>query len=131
MGRPRGSVDEFRFDTTAVALRISTQEVERTYLALEKIGWIEQQFLTTWDEEQPDNEDPTAKERSRRYRAHRKDRLKQQLADTRVTRDDRDATPDSDSDLRKKEATVTELRPGDLVESWDRAEAWKEVVPVV
>jgi hypothetical protein len=52
----------------AAALDIPANNVARVYAALEEIGWIDQQYLSNWDERQPDKEDPTAKERQRRLR---------------------------------------------------------------
>ena len=59
-GKPRGCVEDYSFEEAAASLDLETQDVERIYGALEGMGWIDRAFLVTWDERQPDNEDPTA-----------------------------------------------------------------------
>lgn len=116
-GSPRGSIAEFSILEAAAALDVRADEVGRVYAALEDIGWIDQQYLTTWDDRQPDEKDPTTAERSARYR-QRKKNLEQNQSMSR-----RDATPDSDSDLSKREAAVTELATGQVVTAKDLADA--------
>lgn len=75
-GKPRGSIADFSVLECAATLRIQAGEVRRVYKALEACGWIAQEYLTTWDDRQPDKEDPTNVMRQRRYqekkRAERK-----------------------------------------------------------
>lgn len=68
-GRPRGSIAEFSVEECSAALDIELDGVGRVYAALEEKGWIDQEYLCTWDERQPDKEDPTANERQKRRRA--------------------------------------------------------------
>jgi hypothetical protein len=118
-GRPRGSIDEFSTLECAVMLRIPAEEVRRVYKALEEVGWINQAHLSTWDERQPDREDATTKERSKRYRKRIKEKRQQELAPSR--RDGRDATPILDSDLSKSGAVVHIPSGGQV--TWGEAEA--------
>ncbi len=73
VGRPRGSLSEFSFIECAAALDLPAEHVARIYVAMEDHGWIDQDYLVTWDERQPDKEDPTNKERQRRFRQRRKE----------------------------------------------------------
>lgn len=68
VGTPRGSLAEFSVLECAAALDVPEDHVTRIYAALEKQGWIDQEYLVTWDERQPDREDTTAAERQRRRR---------------------------------------------------------------
>lgn len=108
-GRPRGAIDEFSLLECAVTLRIDPQEVRRVYKTLEELGWIDQAHLATWDERQPDKEDPTAKERLKRFRQRQKVRKKDELDMQRAFQ--RNETPRLD-ETSKEEATVTNLTPG-------------------
>jgi 5-methylcytosine-specific restriction endonuclease McrA len=56
----------------ATEIASPTSYVARIYAALEEIGWIDQEYLSNWDERQPDKEDPTAKQRQRRLRVRRR-----------------------------------------------------------
>jgi hypothetical protein len=99
-GRPRGDISEFSILETAAALDIRADEVGRIYAALEDVGWIDRQYVTTWDDRQPDL-DPTNAERQARHR-RRKKIIELNQSMSRVT-----VTPDSDS-VSKKEATDEE-----------------------
>lgn len=70
--RPRGSLAEFSPLECAAALSIGPEAVQRAYDALEELGWIDHDHLVTWDERNPDIEDPTAVDRQRRRRAKAK-----------------------------------------------------------
>ena len=72
IGRPRGSLAEFSVFECAAALDMDAEHVARVYAALEDRGWIDQDYVVTWDERQPDKEDPTAAERQRRLRARKR-----------------------------------------------------------
>jgi hypothetical protein len=72
VGRPRGSLAEFSVIECAAGLDLPVEHVARIYAAMEAHGWIDQDYLVTWDERQPDKEDPTAKDRMRRMRERRK-----------------------------------------------------------
>ena len=51
-----------------MTLGVSHDEVVRIFDALHKVGWIDQAFLVTWYEHQPEDEDPTRYERVKRFR---------------------------------------------------------------
>jgi 5-methylcytosine-specific restriction endonuclease McrA len=70
-GHPRGALDKFSVLETGAAYDIDPQKVEHVYKRFEVLGWIEQQYLTTWDERQPDKEDPTSAQRTARRRHRR------------------------------------------------------------
>jgi hypothetical protein len=74
--RPRGWVRDFSVIDCGAALDIEPEKVGEVYRKLEELGWIENDYLATWDERQPDREDPTAAERQRR----RRDKLKLERA---------------------------------------------------
>src|SRR5258706_8475141 len=59
VGRPRGSLAEFSILECAAALDVPPEDAARIYAAMEGHGWIDQDYLVTWDERQPDREDPT------------------------------------------------------------------------
>ena len=56
----------------------------------EELGWIDQGFLSTWDDRQPDAEDPTAAERQKRSRQRKKEQRRKELDASH--RDNRDVT---------------------------------------
>jgi hypothetical protein len=66
--RPRGWVRGFSLIDCGAALDIDPDKVGEVYRKLEELGWIDNDYLATWDERQPDKEDPTAAERQRRRR---------------------------------------------------------------
>jgi|GEM_PF-2848284 len=70
--KPRGSLAEFSVEECAIALDVQPEHVARIYRALEERGWIEQDFIGTWYERQPDSNDPTATLRKRAERARTK-----------------------------------------------------------
>lgn len=72
--RPRGWVRDFNTLETAALLDIEPETVAAIYQQFEELGWISNDYVSTWDERQPDREDPTAADRQQR----RRDRLKQQ-----------------------------------------------------
>jgi hypothetical protein len=74
--RPRGWVRDFSVIECGAALDLEPEKVGEVYRKLEELGWIENDYLATWDERQPDREDPTAAERQRR----RRERLKLERA---------------------------------------------------
>lgn len=67
---PRGRVSSPAEDI-AVALAMEIEAVERTITALEGKGLIVDQRIAAWDKRQPQREDMTATERSKRFRAKR------------------------------------------------------------
>lgn len=67
--KPRGHVSDFDPFECSAALEIETAKVVAVFQQFEKMGWIEQDYLSTWDKRQPDKEDPTATERQQRRRA--------------------------------------------------------------
>jgi hypothetical protein len=66
--RPRGWVRDFSVIDCGAALDIEPDKVGEVYRKLEELGWIDNDYLVTWDERQPDKEDPTAADRQRRRR---------------------------------------------------------------
>ena len=66
--RPRGWVRDFSVIECGAALDLEPEKVGEVYRKLEELGWIENDYLATWDERQPDREDPTAADRQRRRR---------------------------------------------------------------
>lgn len=70
--KPRGHVSDFDPFECGAALAIVTDKVVAIFQMLETLGWIENDYLATWDKRQPDKEDPTAADRKRRQRARLK-----------------------------------------------------------
>ncbi len=66
--KPRGWVNDFDPFECSAALGIITETVVAVFQKFEALGWIESDYLSTWDKRQPDREDPTAAERKRRQR---------------------------------------------------------------
>jgi hypothetical protein len=66
--RPRGWVRDFSVIDCGAALDIDPEKVGEVYRKLEELGWIDRDYLATWDERQPDKEDPTNAERQKRHR---------------------------------------------------------------
>jgi hypothetical protein len=66
--RPRGWVRDFSVIDCGAALDIEPEKVGEVYRKLEELSWIDNDYLSTWDERQPDREDPTAADRQRRRR---------------------------------------------------------------
>ena len=58
--RPRGWVRDFSVIDCGAALDIEPEKVGEVYRKLEELSWIDNDYLSTWDERQPDREDPTA-----------------------------------------------------------------------
>ena len=67
-GKPRAASRIIRSKRPPPRSIWRVQDVECIYGALEGMGWIDRAFRVTWDERQPDNEDPTAAERQARAR---------------------------------------------------------------
>jgi hypothetical protein len=58
-GKPRGSIAEFSHEECRSALELrTTGPVKKVVKALEKMGWIDREYLTKWDEPQPDKKRP-------------------------------------------------------------------------
>jgi hypothetical protein len=72
--KPRGSLEDFSSDVSAVALDLERGQIEQVYAALEEIGYIDQGWIVEWHLIQREKEDPTSTERSRR----RRERLKEE-----------------------------------------------------
>lgn len=72
--RPRGYVGDFDAVDFAIALGMPEEDAARIFAALEEpaIGWVEQGYVQTFYERNPDHEDSTQAERKRRERARRK-----------------------------------------------------------
>jgi hypothetical protein len=72
VGDARGSLSDFSVLECAAALDLSIEDVDCVFSAMEAVGWIDQYYVSTWDERQPQEEDATHAERQRRYRAKKK-----------------------------------------------------------
>jgi len=72
--RPRGSIEGFNIRALAASWRCPHEELARVLAALEDVdvGWIEDEVIVTFWERNPDEEDPTGPQRSRRARKRRK-----------------------------------------------------------
>jgi hypothetical protein len=81
---------------------LPVENVARIYAALEEVGWIDQEYLVTWDERQPDKEDPTAALRQQR----RREKLKKTRLSTLPT--DRHAV----TSVTPRDVTPDKTRPG-------------------
>jgi hypothetical protein len=122
IGRPRGSLADFSVFECAAALDIEPERVARAYAALEDRGWIDQEYLATWDERQPDREDPTVAERVRRHRRKKKvkmeaeRRIEEAVGVTRYTVTE---TPRQDENIEKEkepsEGRAVTIEPQKLV----------------
>jgi hypothetical protein len=66
--KPRGWVRDFSLIDCGAALDIDPERVGEVFRKLEEMGWIDSDYLATWDERQPDKEDPTNADRQRRHR---------------------------------------------------------------
>ncbi len=71
---PRGSIEGFSIEATALHWGVREELLARLYAALEdpKIGWVDNDFVVDFWSENPDTEDATANERqdrSRKFRA--------------------------------------------------------------
>ena len=85
-GKPRGSIAEFSHEECRSALELrTTGPVKKVVKALEKMGWIDREYLTKWDELQPDKEDQTAAERQQRRRAKIRQQNQAEFPPSRVT----------------------------------------------
>jgi len=67
--KPRGWVADFDPFECAALHNLEPEIVVAVFKEFEQLGWIEQDYLSTWDKRQPDREDPTATERKQRQRA--------------------------------------------------------------
>ena len=67
--KPRGWVRDFDPFECSAALDIETERVVAVFQLFEKLDWITNDYLSTWDKRQPDKEDPTAALRQQRHRA--------------------------------------------------------------
>lgn len=114
-GRPRGSIADFSTLECAASLDLGPEQVKRVYGVLEEMAWIDREYLTTWDERQPDKEDPTNADRQQRYRDRKRG---ERNAVTPLLVTDKTQTQTS----KKEEAIVTPLRPGDQTADWAKAE---------
>jgi hypothetical protein len=106
------------------ALDIEPDKVGEVYRKLEELGWIDQDYLVTWDERQPDKEDPTAAERQRR---RRREKLKLERAG-KAARDQQFAERDAPrywlttegKAIVMRRLTVTDIAAKVTVDRWIR-----------
>lgn len=118
-GKPRGNIEDFSCEEVAADLDLDVCQVVKVYQDLEESGWIDREYLVTWDERQPDKEDLTAAARQARRRAKlRKERGEIDEQSHAVT--SRQVTPKTQTQKDKKEAPVTKLSTGQTV-------TWKDV----
>jgi hypothetical protein len=115
-GKPRGPIADFSVLECAAALDLVPDEVTRVCHTLEGMGWSDRDYLTTWDDRQPDKDDPTAAERQQR--AREKKREQNHCASHR------DVTPKTQTS--KQEGEVVELSTGEQV-SWAGARGWRVI----
>jgi hypothetical protein len=73
--KPRGSIDDFSASSCSAYLNIEEGEILRVRNALEFMGWIDQNQIVSWDEWQPDREDPNAAERKAAERKRKKEAI--------------------------------------------------------
>jgi hypothetical protein len=80
--KPRGSIEGFSISALAAHWDVAEETLARVWAALSRpdIGWIDQGYLVTFWDRNPDTEDPTAAERQRRFRARRKEARAAMLA---------------------------------------------------
>jgi hypothetical protein len=124
--RPRGSLAEFSPLECAAALDLPAEHVIRIYAAFEESGWIDQDYLTTWDDRQPDKEDPTAAERQRRRRAKIKGQWPKEVVHM-SRRDKRDVTTEERRQLQEEPVDNSAVVP---VESPLAADEWLNALGV-
>jgi len=136
--RPRGWVRDFSVIDCGAALDIEPDKVGEVYRKLEELGWIDNDYLVTWDERQPDKEDPTAADRQRR----RREKLKLERAG-KATRDkqfaERDAprywlSTDGKAIVMRRLA-ITDMAAKVTVERWIReagagVRSWPNMLPL-
>ncbi len=86
----RGCVEDFNPFECAVTLGYEHTDVQAVYDALKstQIGWIDQDFIVSWYENNPDQDDPTALERKQRQRARQRAERQEQAVTSRVTERD-------------------------------------------
>lgn len=72
IGRPRGSLSELSIVECAIDLDLPEQHVADVRQALEQLGWVQADYLVTWDEHNRDREDRTNADRQQRWRDRRK-----------------------------------------------------------
>jgi hypothetical protein len=73
----RGSVEDYSSEEWASTLESQAraaprEEAQRIFDVLHRQGWIDQGFLVTWYEHNPEQEDPTRAERVKRHREKRR-----------------------------------------------------------
>jgi len=113
--RPRGSLAEFSIVESAAALDLPGDHVARVYAAMIEQGWIDGDYLVTWDERQPDREDPTNKARQQRFRHKRKeerDAARNAVTRNSVTPQRNSVTPQRNGGTKMAES-VTQERNSD------------------
>jgi hypothetical protein len=115
-GRPRGSIAEFSVLECADGNETTTDKVERVYAVLQGLGWIDQEHLVTWDERQPDKEDPTAADRQARRRQKIREQNQPQNRPSH-----RDVTPRQDKTQTLSAAPVSALATGETL-TWKQAQ---------
>jgi hypothetical protein len=104
-GHSRGSVEDFEPAEWAATLGVDRGEVDRVLAVLERRGWITQSYLVTWDEHQPDDEDPTRYERVRRFR-EKKRQARRGEAEARLALNSSSA-PQSETPFQQRETHFT------------------------
>jgi len=72
--RQQGYIGDFKAEECAACIEVPAEDVRNVigFLELPEVGWIMDDFIVSWFERQPQDEDPTAAERKRRSRARRR-----------------------------------------------------------
>jgi hypothetical protein len=73
--RPRGSIEGFSIQALAAHWDVDDDVLARIWAALSRldVGWLDQGYVVSFWDRNPDTEDTTAAERQRRFRARRKE----------------------------------------------------------
>lgn len=70
--RKHGDIGDFSFEECASGLNLTPDMVTGIARALLETNWLDQHYLVSWTEDQPDQQDPTAADRQRNKRAREK-----------------------------------------------------------
>ncbi len=112
--KPRGSVVDFDVYECAADLDLEPEAVGRVYGALEERSYIDNDYLTTWDDRQPDKKpDATNAERQQRWRDKKKEGRN---GVTGVTRNANNALDTDKTHTAKQEAGIPHSEPVPLAQ---------------
>lgn len=123
-GKPRGSIAEFSCHECAADLDLDAEAVVAVYKQFEAIGYVDREYLTTWDDRQPDREDTTNAERQARHRGRKRaERGEESNAVTAVTVTPKTETQTDTASSSEELSKIRAIGPGDAV-SWGERERW-------